>query len=148
MLGLLLHAIVHPADIEGRAGGILVLILSHRRCGELCEVGLGVLCDRPLQPQTCLHRVRLARRAAGEITAEHQLRMTVTQFGGGAEPALCDRAIDWKYLCPVIHRAERRAAMALAAAFSNSLIALADVVANRAAEFGRIMRMATTGHRL
>jgi hypothetical protein len=38
--------------------------------------------------------------------------------------------------------------MALAAAFSNSLIALADVVANRAAEFGRIMRMATTGHRL
>src|SRR5262249_12542135 len=76
---------------------------------KLSEIGLGLedaLREGSFQPEACFRRVALARNAAREIAAEHQLGMAVAQFGGGAEPTLRRRPIGWNASSTAIHGAK------------------------------------------
>jgi hypothetical protein len=75
-----------PALREGRSGPSR----CPQWCGKLGEVDLGLghaLREGSFQPKTCFRPIALARNAAGEITAKHQLGIAVAQLGGGAEPS-------------------------------------------------------------
>lgn|SRR5262245_36522158 len=94
-----------PCDRKVQREASLLL----QRCGKLHEIGLGLgdaLREGSFQPKACFSRVALARNAAREIAAEHQLGMAMAQFGGGAEPALRGRSVDSTIFATAIHGAE------------------------------------------
>ena len=127
------HDIGHGTAAGWEISRSALLQCRRVQCG---QIGLGffdALRRSLLEPRARLRRVWLAGGAFGEVAAEHQLSVPVTQLGGGAKPALRGRRVCGEVVTAGMERAQCEHCAAVSFCSSNTAPISRMIAASRRA---------------